>query len=134
MSPDDKFDAIVGRYVLQFMPDPTKALQRIARHLLPGGIIIFHELGWDGTRSSPVSPTYDRVCGWLSRTIEAAGEKCGLAQDSRPCSRMRVRRHRLYGWIRSSGRGLDRSMLSDLLLISSRRDCLYGETRRRCRV
>ena len=27
------FDAIVGRYVLQFMPDPAGSLKRIARHL-----------------------------------------------------------------------------------------------------
>lgn len=72
------FDAVVGRYVLQFMPDPARSLRRIAHHLRPGGIVAFHELDWDGARSSPVSPTYDRVCGWLSRTIEAAGAQVRL--------------------------------------------------------
>jgi 2-polyprenyl-3-methyl-5-hydroxy-6-metoxy-1,4-benzoquinol methylase len=72
------FDAIVGRYVLQFMPNPAESLRRIVRHLRPGGAVVFHELDWDGARSSPPSPTYDRVCGWLSRTIEATGAQVRL--------------------------------------------------------
>jgi ubiquinone/menaquinone biosynthesis C-methylase UbiE len=74
----EPFDAVVGRYVLQFMPDPARSLARIVRHLRPGGIVVFHELDWDGARSSPPSPTYDRVCKLLSRTIEAAGAKVRL--------------------------------------------------------
>lgn len=72
------FDAVVGRYVLQFMPDPACALRRIVRHLRPQGIVVFHELDWDGARSSPPSPTYDQVCHWLSRTIEASGAQVRL--------------------------------------------------------
>ena len=75
---DEPFDAVVGRYVLQFMPDPVCSLRRILRHLRPGGVVVFHELDWDGARSSPPSLTYDRVCGWLSRTIEAAGAQVHL--------------------------------------------------------
>ncbi|TPI38614.1 methyltransferase domain-containing protein [Mesorhizobium sp. B3-1-9] len=75
---DEPFDAIVGRYVLQFMPDPAQSLRRIVRHLRTGGIVIFHELDWDGARSSPPSPTYDQVCGLLSSTIERAGAQVRL--------------------------------------------------------
>jgi SAM-dependent methyltransferase len=75
---DEPFDAIVGRYVLQFIPDPAQSLRRIVRHLRPGGAVVFHELDWDGARSSPSSPTYDQVCGWLSRTIEGAGAQVRL--------------------------------------------------------
>jgi len=75
---DAPFDAVVGRYVLQFIPEPEKALERIARQVRPGGIVAFHELDWDGARSSPPCPTYDRICRWLSRTIEAAGAQVRL--------------------------------------------------------
>ncbi len=34
---EQPFDAVVGRYVLQFMPDPARSLRRIVRHLRPGG-------------------------------------------------------------------------------------------------
>lgn len=73
---DKPFDAVAGRYVLQFMGDPSNALARLACHLSPGGLIVFHELDWDGARSVPCVPTYDRACDWAKRTIEL-----GLAQS-----------------------------------------------------
>lgn len=73
MAFDTPFDAVVGRYVLQFMDDPATALAKLAGHLGPGGLIVFHELDWDGARSVPCVPTYDRACGWVSRTIELGG-------------------------------------------------------------
>jgi SAM-dependent methyltransferase len=78
LSFDEPFDAVVGRYVLQFMPDPARSLRAIARHLRTGGIVVFHELDWDGARSTPRSSTYDQVCIWLSRTIEASGAQVRL--------------------------------------------------------
>lgn len=60
------------------MPDPARSLRRIVRNLRPGGVVVFHELDWDGARSSPPSPTYDQVCRWLSLTIEAAGAQVRL--------------------------------------------------------
>jgi SAM-dependent methyltransferase len=72
LSFDEPFDAVVGRYVLHFMPDPARSLRAIARHLRTGGIVVFHELDWDGARSTPRSSTHDQVCIWLSRTIEAS--------------------------------------------------------------
>src|SRR4051794_30488720 len=38
------FDAVVGRYVLQFNTDPTAMLRKLAGHLRPGGVMAFHEL------------------------------------------------------------------------------------------
>ncbi len=67
---DKRFDAIVGRYVLQFIADPAAALAKLARHVRPGGLIVFHELDWDGARSAPSVPTYDLACGWANQTIE----------------------------------------------------------------
>jgi ubiquinone/menaquinone biosynthesis C-methylase UbiE len=40
---DKPFDAVVGRYVLQFIPDPSVAIARLSSHLRPGGVVFFHE-------------------------------------------------------------------------------------------
>jgi hypothetical protein len=40
--------------------------------------MFFHELDWEGARSSPPVPTYDRVCGWIARTIEGGGAQIRL--------------------------------------------------------
>jgi ubiquinone/menaquinone biosynthesis C-methylase UbiE len=37
------FDAVVGRYVLQFLPDPVAALRSLSAMVKPGGIVAFQE-------------------------------------------------------------------------------------------
>lgn len=37
------FDAVVGRYVLQFLPDPVAALRSLSAMVKPGGIVAFEE-------------------------------------------------------------------------------------------
>src|SRR2546429_876793 len=39
--PDETFDAVVGRLVLMYLPDPAATLRRLAGHLPPGGILVF---------------------------------------------------------------------------------------------
>jgi hypothetical protein len=78
MTFDKPFDAVVGRYVLQFMPDTSGAVARLSNHLHRDGIIFFHELDWTGARSSPLAPTYELVLGWIMRTIEGGGAQIRL--------------------------------------------------------
>ena len=40
---DTRFDAVAGRYVLMYVPDPAALLRRLAGLLRPGGIVAFHE-------------------------------------------------------------------------------------------
>lgn len=73
MTFDRPFDAIVGRYVLMFQGDPVQMLRKLVAHLRPGGIVLFHEPDWDGVRSFPSVPTYDRCCAWLVQTLRLSG-------------------------------------------------------------
>jgi 2-polyprenyl-3-methyl-5-hydroxy-6-metoxy-1,4-benzoquinol methylase len=73
MSFEQPFDAVVGRYVLQFNPDPAAMLRKLASHVRPGGVIAFHELDWDGVRSCPPSPTYDCCCRWFVEIFRLLG-------------------------------------------------------------
>ena len=75
MSFEAPFDAIAGRYVLMFLPDPAAALARLVRHLRPGGIVVFHEPDWDGARCVPPVADYERVCGWIRRALLASGAR-----------------------------------------------------------
>jgi SAM-dependent methyltransferase len=67
------FDAVVGRYVLMFQPDPVAMLRRLATHLRPSGVLAFHELDWSGARSHPAVPTYDQSCDWIVTTLAQSG-------------------------------------------------------------
>jgi SAM-dependent methyltransferase len=70
---DMPFDAIVGRYVLMFSPDPVAMLRGIAKHLRPGGVIVFHEVDWTGAGSFPPAPTYDRCFRCILETFHKVG-------------------------------------------------------------
>ena len=53
-SPAVKADAIVGRLVLLYQPDPSAALAAVIRHLRPGGVVAFLEL-WMQSPQGPDS-------------------------------------------------------------------------------
>jgi 2-polyprenyl-3-methyl-5-hydroxy-6-metoxy-1,4-benzoquinol methylase len=42
----EPFDAIVGRLVLEFLPDPAATIRRLCGLLRPGGIMAFQEPSW----------------------------------------------------------------------------------------
>ncbi len=102
---DDRFDALVGRFVLMHQAKPAATLRAAARHLRPGGLVIMLESAMSacvaGFHSSPHSPTYDRVVCLITDIIRAAGadvamglrlgevfERAGLA---RPTMRLHAR-------------------------------------------
>ena len=76
-----KFDAAAGRYVLMFNPNPVAMVKNIARLVRPGGVIVFHEVDWHGTRSNPAVPTYDQCHQWIVRTFKKIGTNPHMGQD-----------------------------------------------------
>jgi len=40
------FDAVVGRFILQFLPDPPGVVRSLANLLRPGGVVAFNEPCW----------------------------------------------------------------------------------------
>ena len=77
--PDDQaFDAVVGRLVLMYLPDPAATLARLADHLVPGGLIAFQEIDLTAGKTVPVVPLVDQALGWLRETFKRAGVKIDL--------------------------------------------------------
>jgi len=74
MNFDVSFDAVVGRYVLPFQADPSTMLRGLARHLVKGGLLVFHEPDWTCVRSVPPAPLYDRACRWIDDTTRLSGQ------------------------------------------------------------
>jgi SAM-dependent methyltransferase len=74
--PPGRFDAIVGRMVLKYLPDPAAALRVLADRLLPGGVMAFLE--WDFMPSAewgmwPRSPMMDQLMRWNVAAFRALG-------------------------------------------------------------
>jgi SAM-dependent methyltransferase len=75
------FDAVVGRYILMFQSDPAAMVRKLARLVRPGGVIVFHEPDWDGVRSVPASPTYDRCSRWIVETLRRSGHATHMGKQ-----------------------------------------------------
>jgi SAM-dependent methyltransferase len=67
------FDAVVGRLVLLFSPDPAAMVRQVAAQVRPGGVIVFQEPDWTGYRSLPVLPTWDSCARWIIAALQGSG-------------------------------------------------------------
>jgi ubiquinone/menaquinone biosynthesis C-methylase UbiE len=69
-----RFDAVVGRRVLMYQPDPVACLARLADFLEPGGLIVLQE--HDSTAMPvcrPAMPLHERVSKWIWETVAREG-------------------------------------------------------------
>jgi 2-polyprenyl-3-methyl-5-hydroxy-6-metoxy-1,4-benzoquinol methylase len=71
--PDGPFDALVGRFVLQYQPDPAATLRRLASFVRPGGIIVFHDMDFSNEVASwPPCELWDTCYGLLAALFNAS--------------------------------------------------------------
>jgi 2-polyprenyl-3-methyl-5-hydroxy-6-metoxy-1,4-benzoquinol methylase len=67
------FDAIVGRYILLFLPDRVASLRNLLRSLRRGGIVAMLEPDFTlPFRSVPPAPLFTKVTEWLRAVTVAA--------------------------------------------------------------
>lgn len=68
------FDAIVGRRVLMYQPDPVRVLRGLAKLLLPGGVLVFQEHDCSLTPAS-LEPfaLHRRAQRWIQRLLAHEG-------------------------------------------------------------
>lgn len=70
---DRPFDAVVGRLVLMYSPNPLVTLRKLIPHARPGGLIVLQEFDVHGCFSFPPLPLYDTCVRWLVATFERTG-------------------------------------------------------------
>ena len=78
---DRPFDAVVGRLVLMYYPEPVDAVRKLAGHLLEGGLMVFQEFDIANCRSLPLAPTYERAVGWIKQALSATGARTQLGLE-----------------------------------------------------
>lgn len=75
----ERFDAAVGRFILQFVPDPVSLLRALVALLRPGGIIAFHEPQWDPYVGLLSALPLSRACAIAVRdTMRASGVRTDM--------------------------------------------------------
>jgi SAM-dependent methyltransferase len=66
------FDAVIGRLILMYLPDPAAALRQAATRVRPGGTICIHEADLTYLYSSPPTPLWQQVRAWFLDTLAKA--------------------------------------------------------------
>lgn len=66
------FDALIGRFVLMYLPDPSAVLRKLTRYVRMGGIIAFQEMDISASRSVPDMPTWQKCGEWIRETFQRA--------------------------------------------------------------
>lgn len=70
----DEFDAVVGRYVLLYQPDPAATLRQMAWFVKPGGIVAFHEVDFSMRGfSCPPCELADQVASLIPEVFRRTG-------------------------------------------------------------
>jgi len=70
----ERFEAAVGRFILQFVPDPVSVVRGLMNLARPGGVIAFHEPQWDPYIGLLGALPLSRACAIAVRdTMRASG-------------------------------------------------------------
>jgi len=71
---DEKpFDAVVGRFILMYLPDPVATLRAISQLVRPGGVFVFQEPCWVPVLAHLASlPLWFATASLIDKTMRAA--------------------------------------------------------------
>ena len=81
--PND-FDALIGRLVLMYLPDPVETLKQLATHLRrPGGIVAFQEVEFSAYASiaRPETPIMNQLAEWGVEVFRRSGAHVSMGFD-----------------------------------------------------
>lgn len=79
LASDESFDAIVGRLVLQFVPDVVAVLKGLLALLRPGGVLVFQEPSWrSALAQSAHLPLRAAVASLIHDTIQRGGARTDM--------------------------------------------------------
>jgi SAM-dependent methyltransferase len=72
---DDDFDAVVGRLVLLYVPDPAETLRVLIERLKPRGIVAFGEFNFlpESMVTRPPTPSGESLWAWMQAVVGGIG-------------------------------------------------------------
>ena len=71
--PPRRFDALIGRLVLMYLPDPAAVVRRLARAVVPGGLVLFQDFAVSAARQHPETAVFRVALDRVLAAFEAAG-------------------------------------------------------------
>jgi 2-polyprenyl-3-methyl-5-hydroxy-6-metoxy-1,4-benzoquinol methylase len=70
---EEPVDALIGRFVLVYFPDPAALLRHLVQFVKPDGMVAFHEMNMDGATSEPACELFKTTLWRLKQAHLRAG-------------------------------------------------------------
>ena len=71
--PEAPYDAVIGRLVLMYLPDPAAGLRQVASLARVGGLVTFHEFDLESPKTEPFCPLFGQVMDWMRAAFTRVG-------------------------------------------------------------
>ena len=78
------FDAMIGRLILLYLPQPAVTLRRLSSFLRHDGVVAFQEIDTEECSQVPPSELFDRVRGWLLAAFGSSGAEMNMGSKLAP--------------------------------------------------
>jgi ubiquinone/menaquinone biosynthesis C-methylase UbiE len=73
------FDALVGRFILMYLPDPAAILRHLSQQLRPGAVIAFMEPDFTvDSRIFPEFPQFETCSTWVTEALRHSGARTDM--------------------------------------------------------
>jgi ubiquinone/menaquinone biosynthesis C-methylase UbiE len=73
---DTYFDAVVGRFILMFLPSPVMAMRDLRARVRPGGVLVFQEASWPSFLAQLTHlPLWSRCAALMVEILERSGAR-----------------------------------------------------------
>jgi ubiquinone/menaquinone biosynthesis C-methylase UbiE len=79
--PKVRFDALIGRLVLMYQPDPAATVRRLAELVRPGGIVAFADYLFLPPIAIPPRPLFVEVYTWIVEAIRQGAPNANLGAE-----------------------------------------------------
>lgn len=79
----ERFDALIGRLVLMYLPDPVAVLKQLLKRLKPGSVVVFQEIDFNIAQSyrNQDSKLMSQLIGWIVEVFERSGANTSMGLD-----------------------------------------------------
>ena len=78
-SPGEAFHLVVARWVLGWLPNPERALERLAQQLRPDGLLLLQDYNYDSISLTPAQPALARLFEVMPKAYARHGGDAWLA-------------------------------------------------------
>ena len=80
---EGEFDAIIGRLVLMYLPNPVETIKHLMQYLKPNGIVAFQEVDFSFYRTygDPSTPLINQLANWMSEAFKCTGANITIGRE-----------------------------------------------------